>query len=331
MTLDVRALIGASALTIIVGCSGTTDDGVNPAGAPAAVPPQAANVGYTTVTFGPTLELGTNIFPFDFFGNTPVATQVTQSAPGAPIHILGPNGNVYAAGICTARLSTNSAGFTGTVFGGGYYIEAELSFTPGAVSVTSPMTGMPGFWGEDIAHLTNSAASEIPDPPAPETGYYRFAEADYMEWEGTTQGPSSDTTDSTYLMTLHDWNGTAPDYAQMVGSSSLPTYGRLSIGTASFGATNKYGALYVPATATTKGYMQAYFNGTAVGNRVEWVEYSATETLPPTLGTTAFNIFDVRQLAILFGAGINTPMTVYSLTIWQASAAKNTVISVDSN
>jgi hypothetical protein len=34
MTLDVRALIGASALTIIVGCSGTTDDGVNPAGAP---------------------------------------------------------------------------------------------------------------------------------------------------------------------------------------------------------------------------------------------------------------------------------------------------------
>jgi hypothetical protein len=105
----------------------------------------------------------------------------------------------------------------------------------------------------------------------------------------------------------------------------------LSIGTASFGATNKYGALYVPATATTKGYMQAYFNGTAVGNRVEWVEYSATETLPPTLGTTAFNIFDVRQLAILFGAGINTPMTVYSLTVWQASAAKNTVISVDSN
>ena len=87
MILHVKALIGASALTIIIGCSGTTDDGVNPASAPAAVPPQAANVGYTTVTFGPTLELGTNIFPFDFFGNTPVATQVTQSAPGAPIHM----------------------------------------------------------------------------------------------------------------------------------------------------------------------------------------------------------------------------------------------------
>jgi hypothetical protein len=112
----------------------------------------------------------------------------------------------------------------------------------------------------------------------------------------------------------------------MVGATTIA-----SIGTASFGTMNKYGALYVPATATTKGYMQAYFNGTAVGNRVEWVEYSATETLPPTLGTTAFNIFDVRQLGILFGTGINTPMTVSSLTVWQASAAKDTVISVDSN
>jgi hypothetical protein len=320
MTLDVRALIGACALTTIVGCGGTTNQAMT--GGLAAVPPQAAAAGYTTVTFGPKLELGTNIFPFDFFGNTPVATQVTQSAPGEPIQILGQSGNAYNAGICTAQLSTNSAGFTGTVFGGGYYIEAELSFTTGAVSLTSPLTGFPAFWGEDIAHLTNSAASEIPDPPAPYTSYYRFAEADYMEW----QGASRNTTDSTYLMTLHDWNGTAPDYAQEVSSSSLPTYGLLSVGTASFGATNKYGALYVPATATTKGYMQAYFNGTAVGNPVEWVDYNATETLPPTLGTTAFSILDVRQLAILFGTGTNTPMTIWSLTVWQASAADNTVM-----
>ena len=116
MVLDVRALIGASALTAIVGCSGTTNQAVTGADELAAVPPQAANAGYTTVTFGPTLELGANIFPFDFFGNTPVATQVTQAVPGGPIQILGQNGNPYGAGICTAQLSTNSAGFTGTVF-----------------------------------------------------------------------------------------------------------------------------------------------------------------------------------------------------------------------
>jgi hypothetical protein len=61
------------------------------------------------------------------------------------------------------------------------------------------------------------------------------------------------------------------------------------------------------------------------------------ETLPPTLGTpanpagTAFNILDVRQLAILFGTGTNTPMTVWSLTVWQASAAGNSVVSVVPN
>ncbi len=61
------------------------------------------------------------------------------------------------------------------------------------------------------------------------------------------------------------------------------------------------------------------------------------ETLPPIVGTganpagTAFNILDVRQLAFLFGSGTNNPMTVWSLTVWQASAAKNTVIAVEPN
>ncbi len=326
--MNLRILICASALTTIVGCGGTTIPAVAPL---PTVPPQAANVGYTTLTYGPNLELGINIFPFDFFGNTPVASQVTQSVPGGAILILGQNGNPYNAGICTAQSATNSQGFTGTVFGGGYYIEAELSFTAGAVSLTPPLTGFPAFWGEDAAHLTNSPVSEIPDPPAPFANYYRFEEPDYMEWL------SANTTDSSYTMTLHDWNGAPPAYAQQVASSSLTTYGQLSIGTASFESRNKYGALYVPATATTTGYMQAYFNGAAVGNPVEWVEYNSMETLPPTLGTpanpagTAFNILDVRQLAILFGTGTNTPMTVWSLTVWQASAAGNSVVSVVPN
>jgi hypothetical protein len=151
-----------------------------------------------------------------------------------------------------------------------------------------------------------------------------------MEWL------SANSTDSTYAMTLHDWAG-PPPYPPQVGSSSLPTFGQLSIGATSFEARNKYGALYVPATATTSGYMQAYFNGVAVGNPVQWVEYNPMEALPPTLGTaanpagTAFNILDVRQLAFLFGTGTNNPMTIWSLTVWQASAAKNTVIAVEGN
>ncbi len=143
----ISRLVIASALTMIVGCGGTANQAGSQSVPPPAAPPQAANVGYTTVTFGPTLELGVNIFPFDFFGNTPVSTQVTQSEQGGPIQILGQNGNAYNAAICTAQSSTNSAGFTGTAFGGGYYIEAELSFTAGAVSLSPPPDRIPGVLG----------------------------------------------------------------------------------------------------------------------------------------------------------------------------------------
>jgi sugar lactone lactonase YvrE len=288
----------------------------------------AAQAGYTTLTLGPSLTVGGNIFPFNFFGSLPVPGAVTQSGPGQPINILGQDGNSYNAALATAVYVGGSTGFVGIAFGGGYYVEAELSFAMGAVSYSPVTTGGPAFWGQDIFWLAQPENALIPDPPAPSAGYYHYTETDFFEWLGNSKYVS--TSNSSYVFTLHDWNGQPPNF-DVVSSSSLPNYVPCSVGSASFTNPNRYGALYIPGNGSTNGTIQAYFNGVPVGNPVEWLPYDANETLPPSLGTasnpagTAFNVVDARQLALIFGTGSYTPMTVYSLVVYQGANANNLI------
>jgi len=49
-----------------------------------SVPPQAAAVGYHTLTFGPAVALGTNWYPWEFYGSgSQPAGYATQNADGS--------------------------------------------------------------------------------------------------------------------------------------------------------------------------------------------------------------------------------------------------------
>jgi hypothetical protein len=89
---------------------------------------------------------------------------------------------------------------------------------------------------------------------------------------------------------------------------------------------HKYGFLWVPATASTKGYVQFFFDGVHIpGWDKSWNHYQPH--LPPTLvdGSTAYSVLDARHLVLLLGTGPKNPMTIHGLEVWQASDAKNIV------
>lgn len=100
---------------------------------------------------------------------------------------------------------------------------------------------------------------------------------------------------------------------------------------------HKYGALWVPATATTQGYMKYFFDGVQVGNTCTWNQYNANLGPPPVDnsnpcgGSSAYSVMDTRHMALILGNGTTVsgqnpgPVTVYSVNVWQSSAANNIV------
>jgi hypothetical protein len=83
-----------------------------------------------------------------------------------------------------------------------------------------------------------------------------------------------------------------------------------------------YGFLWVPATATTRGYMDAYFDGHVIGHRVYWTKY--TSQAPTPVGKTwAFGRIDQEHLFFILGTGVGEPFTVKSVNVWQRNAASN--------
>jgi hypothetical protein len=90
---------------------------------------------------------------------------------------------------------------------------------------------------------------------------------------------------------------------------------------------HKYGYLWVPATSNTRGYAKMFLDSVQVGPTVYWDLYNPGEALPPppVPGSTAVSVMDTRHLALIFNTGTHNPMKVYSVSVWQASAAHNLV------
>ena len=62
-----------------------------------------------------------------------------------------------------------------------------------------------------------------------------------------------------------------------------------------------YGGLHVPATSTSKGYFEWYFDHKKVGNRISWNKYNAASPPPPAKGSTAYAVMDERNLYWIAG------------------------------
>jgi hypothetical protein len=349
-------------------------------------------VGYHTLTFGPAVALGTNWYPWEFYGSgSQPAGYATQNADGS-LAISGLENNNSGASVSTALVASSAQGWTGTAFGGGFYVEATLSFTGQGNGPYN--NGGPAFWALDIEHTsqgsiyTNANANALPGPGikswpnfgrrynaattyepsqgvsykgayyinlkastgiapvantitanwAPNSMYNDFFEVDFMEYDGS---------EYIYQNGIGNWYG--PNTGPGAGSSTSNPYEILrgGVGTVpvpvgtDFSQPHRYGCLWVPATPTTLGYLQFFFDGVQTASPTYYWKYNdPANPFPPvpvngvgpppnnsTAGTpgTAMSGMDTHHMILILGTGTDQPMTVQSVKVWQASAANNLV------
>lgn len=268
------------------------------------IPTPAAAAGYSVQTFGPDLELGATWFNNNFY-RPPVAGQSIQNGDGTVLLPIGGNGY----GICSAQLLDAKSGrWQGTAFGGGFFIEAVLSWPTVTIPQNLPW---PAFWANPIEGLStvNASVSGV-QWPKQAWGYEHSVEIDVMEqdWKNATQ----------YGTGMHDWYG-ATGAVQQVQTAQPVTL----IAPQTFDKPNRYGFLTIPATATSPGIARWFFNGVQTGTDQTWALYDSTLAPPPVLGTSAFSVLDSLHYALMLQTCNGCPLTVHQVSVWQASVAGN--------
>jgi hypothetical protein len=292
-------------LAVVAGTSTTTITG---GGSSVPVPAQAAAVGYNMLTFGPTINLN-NWTKLD-------DEPVTVNGDGSIT--LGPGNGSFASYQTVSTLGSDN--FTGACFGGGLYLEAEISVSNSIVSGG----GWPAWWSNDIdgqrayrGSTYYQAQCAWPGRP----GQYVWFEPDYMECnqDGIAGGA------------VHVWynggtlgDGNNPDAWLSGGATN-----RASI---DMTQRNKFGFLWVPATqgVANSGRMEMWYNGAIArdtsGRQMAfrynyWGDAGTTGVFPPNI-TSAMGGMDNRHLYLIIGAGQNS-MRFYSISVWQKDNSKN--------
>ena len=281
-----------------------------------AVPPVAAAVGYNKNTFSTnafstssvdmrgTYASGFQWYLFNFFGSAPTAAHITIN--GDKSIAVGQGGNDYNAALSSAAQIRRSPGYVGTAFGGGAYIEAVVKFDAQAFNGIG--IGWPSFWTNALE--SNMGTSQWPGQAA---GYHHSIEADILEY---FQGQWSDPLNQ-YSASLHDWygpSGSGDQYA--IGTA-------YTVPQADFSNYNTVAMLWVPATGTTDGHINFYWNGNLVSTQ-SYTQLTDADQPPPSASTPwAFGIIDQDHLVIETGSDNTYPITIQSVNVWQASANSN--------
>jgi hypothetical protein len=107
--------------------------------------------------------------------------------------------------------------------------------------------------------------------------------------------------------------GGGTDFANFVIHASAGT---------DFTRLHRFGFLWIPATDTSNGYAQYYFDGKPTSDRITWNKFRG-QPAPPGSGAWTFGVIDRQHLAILLDSGPGQPMTVKSVNVWQASTDGN--------
>lgn len=274
---------------------------------PPDVPPAAVAVGYTKRVFGPTLTLDTNWF------KVVSAATATQNADGSITTSGG--GNSYAAQLQTAK-PTGQTTWTGSTWAGGAYFEYTMSFKNPPVFGS----GWPSLW---ITDMEKQAADSAGNGDSPLThwqgqapGFFRTLTLNVAEWANDhTAMPSSRLVyhEASDFYNAAVWSQTQTGYNANGSPYALP---------AAFDLTkpNRYGALWVPATATSRGYFRHYINDIRVDTGLaEWDLFNPAAPPPPVLGKSAFSFADARHLEAGFGTGPGNPLTVHAFSVWQST------------
>jgi hypothetical protein len=271
---------------------------VNAAEPTPPTPPPAAEVGFNTMTFGPNVTIGGNWHKFNFFGVSPASIHATQNSDGSVT--ISPGGNDYGAMLSTtARGAGNS--FIGIAFGGGGYFQATMKFN-----------GPASFWANDIENMNSVSAGTGPNQwPGQPTGFGDWIETDFAEFDSP----------NVYGFAIHNWYGKVGSNA---GTSTVDSGSPVFPAGADYTKPNTYAFLWVPATGSRQGYAKFFFNGSQIGNTINWNQYDPSASPPPAVSNgTAYSVLDKLHLALILGTGSSTPNTIYNVQVWQASAAHN--------
>jgi beta-glucanase (GH16 family) len=288
--------------------------GVAPPPPISGVPTAATAAGFNTQTFGQTMALGSDLRKFDFFGVNPNAITVSQPGGSGSITITG-GGNNYGAQLCTASYASGATPYIyGVAFGGGGYFEASLSMA------SQPSNAGASFWANDVESMAGGSAGDLT------LRHWPGQAADYGEWIEVDAPEFNTGTTNTYGQGMHNWFGVGSSPGDVnTGASLWAPFSPVTVPAGTdFRQSHLYGFLWVPATSTTQGYMEWYFDRVKIGKRISWDLYNPALAPPPVAGSSAFSVLDTRHLALIVGNGTPAnPVTLSNLQVWQSSAAKN--------
>ncbi len=303
-----------------------------------AIPAAALSAGYTLHSFhskmGDDINIagndahGFNWYYGQFFGTTETPTKLTRSSDGVTLSATGANGST--SGSITTGIpcpSCNSDGFFGVAFGGGGYFEAQIAFNPEDVLTHNPKGALPlpAFYLLPVEFAAQMNADQW---PGQEAGYIHYSEPDIFEynraWRTWGWNPQNQ-----YGADFHDWYGlrykTCPkngfDYCvtKRTQADALVVVPKDT----DFTQFHKYGLLWVPATATSPGYAQYYFDRTAVTPRITWKQLTKSDAPPPEKQPWLNGITDWDHFLLVFSTGVDQPMNIKSVDVWQGSEKNN--------
>ena len=265
------------------------------------IPAAAIAAGYLTQTFGPQVTMGVNWFDDNFYGPSKHATQNSDGTV-----------SITAQGVASATRDTSMPNkWRGMAFGGGVYVEAVMHFANADDSVLKP--NWPAFWGCDIENMSQNAVTASTQWEGQPEGFGNWIETDFFEYDHQNVNE--------YGIQIHDWYGYHNH--QQVQDVMAYTQGVKVANGFNWSESHKYGWLWVPATATTKGYAMGFMDGVQMGPTIYWNQYDPHAPPPPKVGTTAFSVLDSRHLVLIVETGPHNPLTLESVTVWQASDSEN--------
>jgi len=321
----------STAFLMLSGCGDSSATAAAPVVPPPVPPAPAQQAGYLVRTYGPNLMLVTStstaantagLFAWDFIGQALGGSLSPNS--DSSISIVGGGTQGANSQLASAKSGSAAGSFEGIAFGGGGYFEAVLKFDGWQGQSANPKSqsgGWPAFWGMSVEHLAITGGDQVPGQAA---GYENFIEMDFMEYN-IENGQGND---EVYSGSLINWYGVfgqtcpgATPYCSI--DNPYPSKIRQLADTVNFSDYHTYGALWVPATDTADGYIQWYFDGAQVGERVSWTQLTSLWATPPS--PFSFGIGDLQHLVLILGTGTQYPMTVGSVSVWQQAGNNNLI------
>jgi len=274
---------------------------------PYGVPAPAKAVGFGTKTFNSTM-LGTapgTLQKLNFFGVTLSPSWFIQNSDGSLTLIGNPSPGYGGLVSPAAYNGSNPYKYQGIAFGGGMYYQTTFSY---AGTQTGKEMSVSIY---DVLSLDGYTPLNVPG--------YMGIEIDGPEFNvpgSTTQ----------YGISCHNFYYPSGGPKIRLDPTVLTSGGSpITIPSGSLTGSNTYGMLWVPATSTTQGYIQWFFNGVQVGPTVSWNQYNVNQAFPPSnAASTVCNVLDTLRMVPVIGLGDTpTPMTITSVQIWQGSGVNN--------